>query len=244
MQKQKNAGKRGDLSSYLDHSKIYERQIVAAQAKEIYAAIVRDILDGNLLPGDPLEEKSLARRFGVSITPVREAFLQLQSARLIERRPRAGAVIYKPPLETLVELIEVHAELEGSAAFFAARRANPTQIEALVAAEQAYADFMKISRRGSSGGYSLNLAFHLQVFEGSNNKALRDQIDRTGLRLVSFFRAQQALRGDQGRALVEHRKIVQAITDGHPSEAREAMIAHVELKGETLLDVLNLMSGD
>ncbi|MFK5977456.1 MAG: GntR family transcriptional regulator [Rhizobiaceae bacterium] len=217
---------------------------MAAQTDEIRAAIIADILEGKLLPGDTIDENALSERFGVSITPIREAFIQLHANMVIERRPRAGAVVYQPDVEMLVELIEVHAELEGAAAYYAARRASKAQIDALKLAEQEYEKFFDRNDRDFHVGYKLNLEFHLQVFGSANNQTLFDQIDQTGLRLVSFFRAQQALKSDSGSSVSEHRAIVEAISEGRPDDARKAMITHVKLKGDTLLDVLSFMNRD
>lgn len=217
---------------------------MAAQTDEIRAAIIADIMDGKLLPGDAINENDLTERFGVSITPVREAFQQLQASMIIERRPRAGAFVYQPDVETLVELIEVHAELEGVAAFYAARRTNKSQLDALQNAEREYRNFFERGERDFHEGYRLNLEFHMQIFKCSNNGALCDQIDQTGIKLVSFFRAQQALRTDNGRSVDEHKAIVTAISEGRPEDARQEMITHVKLKGDTLLDVLSFMNRD
>src|SRR3954467_14204623 len=55
--------------------------------------IENEILTGDMPPGHRLDEVSLATRFGVSRTPIREALFQLASAGLIEIRPRRGAVV-------------------------------------------------------------------------------------------------------------------------------------------------------
>ena len=77
-----------------------------------------------LNPGDVIEEARLMDAHGVSRTPVREAFIQLEASGLIRRLPRKGAVLFKPTLEEFLAILEVHAKLEGQAAGLAARRSR------------------------------------------------------------------------------------------------------------------------
>ena len=216
---------------------------MGGQTDEIRDAIIDDILEGRLMPGDALDEIELTKRFGVSKTPIREALLQLHVAGTIERKPREGATVFQPSTETLIELIEVHSELEGAAAYYSARRASELQISDLIEKEKAYASHMESAGRDSAIGYKLNLEFHKRVFACSNNAVLCQLIDQTGLRLVTYFRVQQALRTYEGKSVGEHRQIVSAIIEGRADDARSAMMSHVILKGDSLLDVLSKING-
>ena len=84
-------------------------------ATHLRDAIENDILTGTVCPGERLDEVSLANRFGVSRTPVREALAQLDSVGLIELRPNRGAIVAQVGTEQLVQMFEVMAELEGMA---------------------------------------------------------------------------------------------------------------------------------
>jgi DNA-binding GntR family transcriptional regulator len=211
---------------------------MAAQTAEIHAHILAEIVAGRLGPGDVIDEAALLDRFGVSKTPVREAILQLEAAGIVEKRPRAGAAVATLSPEDLIELIELHSELEGAAAFHAARRATPAQLAALESAAASYA-----TNTDPRAAYDLNLAFHLAVFACANNGALSRQIDATGVRLVSYFRAQEGLRQGPLRAAGEHAAILEAIRKGDGDAARAAMRRHGEVSSDTLLDVLSRMKG-
>jgi DNA-binding GntR family transcriptional regulator len=71
-----------------------------------------DIVSGRLAPGEPLRQDEIARSFGVSHVPVREAFLRLQAERLVEIRPRRGAIVAELSAAELEELNEMRAALE------------------------------------------------------------------------------------------------------------------------------------
>jgi DNA-binding GntR family transcriptional regulator len=71
-----------------------------------------DIVSGRLAPGEPLRQDEIARSFGVSHVPVREAFLRLQAERLVEIRPRRGAIVAALSAAELEELNEMRVALE------------------------------------------------------------------------------------------------------------------------------------
>jgi hypothetical protein len=85
--------------------------------------IEEEIAEGRLRPGERLEEVDLARRYGVSRTPIREALKQLAAIGLVASQPRRTVVASLSPAE-LVEMFDVMAELEGMAGRLAARRWN------------------------------------------------------------------------------------------------------------------------
>src|SRR5436305_912208 len=62
------------------------------RAEQIRTTLSDDIVHGRLRPGDALDEASLAQRFAVSRTPIREAIRQLEANGFAEARPRRGAV--------------------------------------------------------------------------------------------------------------------------------------------------------
>ena len=93
--------------------------------------IENEILTGDMPPGFRLDEVTLANRFGVSRTPIREALFQLASAGLIEIRPRRGAVVAEVGPERMVQMFEVMAGLEGMAGRLAAERGLPVMVPAL-----------------------------------------------------------------------------------------------------------------
>ena len=91
-------------------------------AEGVRTRLEKDILGGVLVPGQVLDERSLAEQFGVSRTPVRNAVAQLASQGLLRVVPRVGVVVPKLNIKELLSLLEMLAELEGICAKFAARR--------------------------------------------------------------------------------------------------------------------------
>jgi len=73
-------------------------------AAEIVAAVERQILSGALAPGQRLDELALAKEFGVSRTPVREAVLELAAVGLVEQRAHRGAFVAEVTLEEIFDV--------------------------------------------------------------------------------------------------------------------------------------------
>lgn len=212
-----------------------------AHKSDIHDHIMRQIVEGRLRPGDVIDEAQLAIDFEVSKTPIREAILQLEANNIVEKKARAGAHVTRLAPEDLIELIELHTELEGAAAYHAARRATEQQLTALKQAAATYRAHVTAPDADRTATYDLNLAFHLAVFRCCNNVTLGRELDLTGVRLVAYFRAQEGLRSNETRALVEHDEVLQAICNGRADDARHAMRRHAEVASDTLLDVLSVM---
>ena len=91
-------------------------------ADRIFDLIVDSILTGELHPGDALNEQSIADRFDVSRTPVREALQRLKIAGLAERGARRSFKVSRLDALALRDLFEVMGEIEAICAEYCARR--------------------------------------------------------------------------------------------------------------------------
>ena len=89
---------------------------------KIFQALATAIVSGQLKPGQRLDERSVCREFGVSRTPVREAFRRLSGAELVETAPRKGVTVARVDVEKLTEMFEALAEFEGLCARLSAVR--------------------------------------------------------------------------------------------------------------------------
>ncbi len=117
-----------------------------SQSNRLRAQIEEDIATGLLRPGERLDEVSLAERFGVSRTPIREALQQLAISGLVEHRRHKGAIVSAPEPRRLLEMFELMAEFEAICARLAARRllaCDETELRQAMAACRAAA----LSRR-------------------------------------------------------------------------------------------------
>lgn len=212
---------------------------MAGQTDTIITAILDAIESGALNPGGVIEEQTLINSHNVSRTPVREALIQLETAGLIRRTPRKGAVVFKPTLEEFLAILEVHAKLEGQAAGLAARRLSPNHRAALEAAVVACEDHAARLGDGEPDQYyQLNLDFHRVVAEAAGNPFLLDMIKMNARKLMAYYRARYHYAGVIAASAREHRQIADLITARKSAEAEAAMEAHVHFDHVTALDLL------
>jgi DNA-binding GntR family transcriptional regulator len=184
-----------------------------------------DIADGALAPGAKLDEQTLARRFEVSRTPVRETLSRLASSGLVEKRPHRGVVVANVPLERLLQMFEVMTELEGACARFAAERMSAAEKRAL--AELHRASLARVEADDRDGYELLNRAFHRSVYEGGRNPFLVETTQEMRRRLAPFRRAQFRLEGRLASSHAEHQIVVEAIRSGDGEAAYRSMRAHI-----------------
>ncbi len=212
---------------------------MAGQTEQILNAVLEDIEAGRMKPGDVLEEAPLMTAHGVSRTPVREAFIQLETAGLIRRLPRKGAVLFKPTLEEFLAIIEVHAMLEGQAAGLAARRISPQQAEELERAVKACeAHAQDGGDHDPSGYYRLNMRFHEAVAQAAGNPFLVQMVTSNGRKLMAYYRARFRYPEAIGSSVRDHREIATLIVDRKCGEAEAAMASHVAFDHVTVMDLL------
>ena len=192
---------------------------------QMVRAIADEILNGRLRPGDRLDEMSLAERYGVSRTPVRDALGQLSAMSLVERRPNRGAVVMTVTQEHLASMFESMAELEAICARFSAERMTPAE---RVALENAHYASRRLVRENADDAYdAYNFQFHTRLYEGAHSKHIMELTMMTRSRLAPFRRAQFRLRGRLLKSWEEHDAIVRAVMRADAVAAAEAARAHV-----------------
>ncbi|MCV0395959.1 MAG: GntR family transcriptional regulator [Rhizobiaceae bacterium] len=100
-------------------------------ASQLVAALRQGIVELKLMPGEALSEKEIAARFGVSRQPVREAFIKLSEAGLVEIRPSRGTYVMKISVRELANARYVREAIECDIARDAGRLAQARHVEIL-----------------------------------------------------------------------------------------------------------------
>lgn len=206
------------------------------QTSDLKQAIEDAVIAGEFGPGDRLDEVSLAQRFGVSRTPVREALLQLGAEGFIDVRPRRGAVVSVLSPHRLIEMFEVMAELEAACGRLAARRLTPQNDAAMAAAHDACVS--AAAAGDPEAYYAVNRAFHEAIYRASRNEFLAEQAITLHKRLSAYRRVQLRARNRMAQSLNEHLEILEAIRAGHEDMAARQLHAHVLIQGERFSDMM------
>lgn len=195
------------------------------RSEELRLQLADEIVNGSLAPGTPLDEITIARRFGVSRTPVREAIRLLSASGLVEVRPHRAALVAQPSEDQLSNMFETMAELEALCAGFAAERMTIGERQAL---EDTHERLRVLIQSGDPQRYhELNEAFHSAIYSGTHNNYLMETTVMTRARVQPFRRAQFRNLGRLAQSHIEHDRIVEAILRGERVNAKKAMRAHI-----------------
>lgn len=201
-----------------------------------------EIIGGQYLPGQRLDELSLAERFGVSRTPVREALMQLASMGLVEIRPRRGAIVAQIGTERLIQMFEVMAEYESMAGRLAARRHTDADRALISERHAACAD--AVEKSDNARYYEENEAFHFAIYAASHNEFLREQATALHRRLKPYRRLRQRFRNRMHISFGEHQQIVDAIFAMDGEKASEVLRNHIIIQGEQFSDFIASLQMD
>lgn len=193
------------------------------QGQGAYRRLLDDIRNGTLPPGARLRETELADRLGISRTPVREAIRQLEADGLVVHLPRQGATIRTLDHAEVVELYEMRAVLEGTAARLAARAASDIELAELAAlnAELAEAPAGPQARE-------VNRQFHRALIDAARNRFLLKAMSALQKTLLILGPTTLAEPARAVAAVSEHAAVLAALRERDGVAAEAAMRGHVE----------------
>lgn len=200
------------------------------RADQIAEQLEERIFNGTYADGDRLDEVRLAEQFGVSRTPLREAFQRLALSGLLELIPRRGAFVRQPGPVELIEMFEVMAELEAVCGRLAALRISDTALTELREANESCQ--RAVEARDADAYYFENERFHRIIYQQSGNSFLAQEAAKLHKRLQPFRRQQLRFRGRMGQSMSEHEEIVRALETGQAEVAAKALRNHVAVQGE------------
>ncbi|MDR1634210.1 MAG: GntR family transcriptional regulator [Bifidobacteriaceae bacterium] len=196
----------------------------------VFDAIRGLLLNGNLQAGDRISVDGLARQFGVSPTPVREALARIEASGLVVREPMRGYKVAPAMSRTdLEELMDARILIEPYNAEVACRLGP----EGLVRDLEAVLGVMANAPLGPGfEQYRVFLEsdqnFHKLIGRAAGNAYLARAVEGFGghLRRFSLFGVNGV--ADALTALAEHRLILEAMKQRRPEEAASAMRDHLK----------------
>jgi DNA-binding GntR family transcriptional regulator len=177
---------------------------------DVRDGLVRGILEGEFGPGDRLIEMHIAKEYGTSQGPVREALRELEMLGFVRSEPHRGTYVRDPWQQGMLELYELRGALEE----FAARMATP-KLRDDTSALQAEVDAMAAAAVADDVHAAVEHSerFHRCIIEASGNQLLETVwsslsiTDHTALTMVT-------LSLDLATLAVSHQPIVDAIAAG------------------------------
>jgi len=196
------------------------------------------ILSGDLPPRSRLNEKDLSEAFGVSRTPLREAFKILATEGLIDLLPNRGARVAGVSAAEIDDMIEVVAGLEATAGELASDRMSDAEIAAVGALHDA---MIAAHARGDVDGYfSRNRAIHDAIMAAARNATLRELYERLQGRIQRARFQAPKTEAQWRRAIEDHERILSLLRARQGEALGRALRAHVRSKKQIIAAAVGL----
>ena len=172
--------------------------------EKIYKVIRKAILDRELKPGNRVTELELAKKYGISRTPIREAFRRLESEGFLTILPRKGAVVTEIKEQTVIEFYQIKGALEVLAGLLASETMTEEDIKEL---EKLNDELKKVADSevevDTEEFNKIHNKFHETFIQKSNNKLLIDLLQLLVKRYMRF------------RLMVEHTNFIEEVIKQH-----------------------------
>lgn len=226
----------------------------ARSADEVYDALLRRVLDGDLSPGVRLpNEQSFADQYGVARSTLRKALDRLRDEKLIVSRRGDGHYIaglsenevcsIRFEMDSkFFEVFEVRKLLDVAAAAQAAVMQDPNSIRRLEDAQREICYQLKQDVVDLLSVRSADIEFHQQLSRNSPNSLMVQLTEALRAAVGPFWIKWRALEVEQQRQLVEstfneHELILMAIKTGNPPVAEQAMRHHFQTSEDRYINV-------
>jgi DNA-binding GntR family transcriptional regulator len=189
------------------------------------AKIMGLIRAGELRPGSVVNEADLAKRFGVSRGPIREAMRQLEGRKLLIREPYQRARVVDLDLRRIREIYELREALEGMACRLAAARMSE---EALAAMMQAV-EFAKGPENYSFIDTQYPFNFHEEVVKSCGNEYIQQALATDLYDLIRLYRWSNKVKAvNLDKPSRDHWQICRAMMARDQELSESLMRAHIQ----------------
>jgi len=191
--------------------------------EEVFEVLADAILRGELSEGEHLNEWELAKKMGISRTPVRDALAELEKQGLVVQVPRKGTFVAHLKKQDLWEVATLRSVLEGLAASLASSNLEPADVHFL----EDLIERMEIAdqERDIQQLIDLDHTFHSRICKCSNHRRLQRALHDLRLQIRLFMIVTRPT--DVVRYPDQHRILLQAIQSQDPERAEQTAIEHV-----------------
>jgi len=176
--------------------------------RDIAVKVGYEIIEGIFLPGDDLNSVDLAKRFGCSRTPIREALILLEKQGLVEIPPRRRPSVHEIDLKEIVDIYDVRTNLYGLVSELIISNATDEQIEKLTPIKNQMAE--AASNNDLEAYFWENVAFQDTEINISGNGELKRALDSMMLRMLKLRYISLTLPGRIEQSLADHERLIRA----------------------------------
>jgi len=208
---------------------------VQGLAEKVSETLSQAILEGILKGGDRLVEVNLQERFGISRSPLREAFRDLEKKGLVVIVPRKGTFVKKVTRKDIEENFPVRASLEGLAAKLAFKNMTTERLETL---KEAFQNMKASADTKDAKAFMENhLIFHEIFIKASDNDVLIRILENLRMHSMWYRFSYQYYKEDFKKSLSTHRRIMALFRNKQtdPKAIEEMVARHIEAGMERFL---------
>lgn len=192
----------------------------------VYSKIRADILEGKYKNNDELRELAIGEELGVSRTPVREAFRQLELEGLIRIVPNKGAYVTGITAKDVKDIYMIRSRLEGLAARWAVENISQELMEEME--ENIYLTEFHAAKGHNDQIAVLDNRFHEIIYEACNSKLLEQQLREYHEYVQRVRRKTLSTNQRSAASTEEHKMIMEAIKSGDKDQAEEFANRHIQ----------------
>lgn len=208
--------------------------------EQIVSSLRESIIRGDLDPGQKLTEPELSEKLGISRTPIREAFRQLESEGFLTVMPRRGAIVSRISRKEIDDFYELKSLLEGYAARIGAEKIDEKGIKRLRKINEQLIDLSEID--DVDAFFLKNDEFHNVFLSYCGNEKLLEFLEHMVKKFMRFRLGALSVPGRLKKSVKQHDEIIKAMAgkDGRLAEAvvsKHALLSGEELAARIELDV-------
>ena len=201
---------------------------------QVLSRLRHGLMEGALLPGQPISIRKFAAAFGTSAMPVRDAVAQLVAANALQELPNRTVCVPILSRGRIRELFEVRALLETRAAREACARATPEFVETLAQLNRPVDQESLRSVETKHDVLRRNWRFHFTLYSGACSEILMPLIESLWLQCgPTLYLTLET--GNAAIAQAQHRRIVYGLARGDADLVADALEREIRATGETLL---------
>ncbi|MDV5167866.1 GntR family transcriptional regulator [Photobacterium rosenbergii] len=198
------------------------------KSESLTEQLIDQIVSGTYPAGSKISEPELAKHYGVSRGPLREAMMRLESMGLVERIPHVGARVVALSQEKLIEIYAVREALEGMAARLACEHITDDELAGLEALLDAHHQHIEQVEGASYFHQQGDFDFHYRVIKASRNTKLISLLCDELYHLLRMYRYQsQRSHSRPEQALKEHFHLLSALKERDGELAEMLMRRHI-----------------
>lgn len=195
---------------------------------------IRDsIISGLLKAGSRVSEPELAERYGISRTPIREAFRQLESEGYLIVIPRRGAVVREFNQKDVEEFYAIKSILEGYAARRACEKLTDKELDKLQVINNRLAELA--GNNDIKAFFKVHNDFHDLFIKAADNEKLRDLITSLVTRFQRLRFMSLSMPNRMKISVQEHEKILDAFRKKDAAAAEKLVSKNAEYGGKVLM---------